>query len=570
MRTGSVFPLAAVVLLVAHHASAAPSVPEALKRVQTARENLAKAVKQIEKDPPSAADLDVAHAAVGALKAAIDAGGELEANDLEYAKAVLSARKELRTQREYVDARRANIKVHEARRAIDASLAALGESVKRLDAKEPSPQDLDGARAAAQAVRKQATEAQPFAKHDPKFATYLSEVDATVGRHEQKVDDRWVQLSAAKHRAQVAETRKRLSASLAAASKEMSSEKFDAASKELTTLEKQLVEGKPLEAKDKGYKPEADRARVEVAEAKKRMEALVSQASVDKLKGEIEPAHEQLIGSRKLLRSGPVTEEQLAEAKTAITVVKKLVEKFQSQAERSKPFGTYLEGVKKNLAETEVALQRRSLDGAKRNVVQALRQVERRNATDESFQETKTALTVLEKTLEPINAKDPELAAHVGDARQLIKDANITLTRRRSEVDILRHRAKIDEARKAASEKVRQLYAATPSAPEVAETEASVKAVQTLLEEGAPFAKKDGDYKAHAKETQDRIADLNGRIASRKIQLAATDGRSKVSEALGEAEPKVETARGAESTDAQIEQAAKSVDAVGLALDSRA
>jgi hypothetical protein len=125
MRIGPALALAAVVLVLPPHASAAPSVDEAQKRIQLARDNLAKAVTRIEKDPPSVADLDAAHAAVGALKDAIDAGGDLEANDLEYAKAVLSARKVLRTLREYVDARRANIKVHEARRAIDASLVSL-------------------------------------------------------------------------------------------------------------------------------------------------------------------------------------------------------------------------------------------------------------------------------------------------------------------------------------------------------------------------------------------------------------------------------------------------------------
>src|SRR4051794_8727166 len=82
------------------------SVAAAQDRLQKAAENLAKAVQRIEKDPPSTPDLDAAWAAVGVLKDAIDAGAAYEAADLEYAKAALAARKQLRTQRDFVEERR--------------------------------------------------------------------------------------------------------------------------------------------------------------------------------------------------------------------------------------------------------------------------------------------------------------------------------------------------------------------------------------------------------------------------------------------------------------------------------
>src|SRR5258706_5714690 len=115
MRTGAVVTL----LLFPVATQAAPAVATANQQLETARSNLTRAVERIKPDPPSNADLDAAHAAVEALKDAIDSGAELEQSDLEYAKAALAARKELRTHRDYVDQRRANVKIFDARRAID-------------------------------------------------------------------------------------------------------------------------------------------------------------------------------------------------------------------------------------------------------------------------------------------------------------------------------------------------------------------------------------------------------------------------------------------------------------------
>src|SRR5437868_14891781 len=93
----------------ARAADTSQPVAAAKGRLQAASENLAKAVQKIEKDPPATTDLDAAWAAVGTLKDAIDAGAAYEAADLEYAKAALAARKQLRTHRDFVEERRAKV-----------------------------------------------------------------------------------------------------------------------------------------------------------------------------------------------------------------------------------------------------------------------------------------------------------------------------------------------------------------------------------------------------------------------------------------------------------------------------
>jgi len=551
-------------------AGAAKSVAEASKRLASARAALATAVQRIEKDPPSNADLDAALAAVEALKDALNAGASFETADLEYAKTVLAARKELRTQREYVDERRAKVHIFEFRRRIDGALATLNERMAKVTGKDPGPKEMDEARAAVDALKKLAEEGRPLTKQDPKFAAYLTEVDATITRHEKTIDERWLQQSAQKQRGLLDERRKALSSALAELGKAWSDEKFGAADTAVAALQKQLDEGKPLEERDKAYRAEAEKARAEITQARRRMEELVAEAGVSRVKAEMGPAQDELVAAAKALRARKPTPEQLAEAKTAAFVVRKLVEKYEPQAARSQAIGQYLAEVKNTLVEVEVALQVRSLDAARADVIQALRNLEKRAVTAEQFEEANTALVVLQKTLETVRAKDPAISGAAADARQLLKDGRATIERRRYEVDLQQQRAKVDEARKNAAALVTQIQKEKPSEAQLQEAENAVKQIGVVLEAGAPFVKKDRDYALYAKETKERMTELSDRITRRKIVLAAADARAQLAAQVTTAKEKLEAAKRVSSTDGDIEAASKSVNDVMQTFEARA
>ncbi|MCP3143126.1 hypothetical protein [Pyxidicoccus xibeiensis] len=551
-------------------AGTARSVSEASKRVESARAALATAVKRIEKEPPANADLDAAVAAVEALKDALTAGAGFETEDLEYAKTVLAARRELRTHREYVDERRAKVHIHEFRRRIDGALTPLNERMAKLTEKDPAPKAMDEARASVEAVKKLAEEGRPLTKQDPKFAAYLTEVDATLARHAKTLDERWLQQSAQKQRGLLDESRKALSTNLTELGKAWSDEKFAAVDKAVVALQKQLDEGKPLEERDRAYRAEADKARAEITQARRRMDELVVQAGVSRVKAELGPPHEELVAAAKALRARRPTPEQLGEAKTAAFVVRKLVEKYEPQAARSQAIGQYLTEVKNTLVEVEVALQVRSLDAARADVMQALRNLEKRAVTAEQFEEAKTALVVLEKTLETVHAKNPAISPAAAEARQLLKDGRVTMERRRYEVDLQQQRVKVDEARKNAAALVTQVQKEAPTEAQLQEAENAVKQIGTVLEAGAHFTKKDRDYAIYAKETKERMAELSERINRRKTVLAAADARARLTERLAATKEKLETAKRVSATDADVETASKSVDEIMQLFEARA
>ncbi|WP_163861597.1 hypothetical protein [Myxococcus eversor] len=544
----------------APEAGAAKSIEEASKRLASARAALTAAVQRIEQDPPRGADLDAALVAVEALKDALGAGASFETEDLEYAKSVLAARKQFRTDREYVDERRAKVHIHEFRRRIDGALAPLNERMAKLGGGDPGAKAMDDARAELEALRKLTEEGRPLKAQDPKFATYLTEVDATIARHEKALDERWLQVSAQKQRGLLDERRKALSTALTEVNKAWSDEKFGATDKATAALQKQLEEGAPLEAKDKAYRAEADKARAEVTQARRRMEELVVQAGVSRIKVEMGPAHDELVAAAKALRVKRPTPEQLSEAKTAAFVVRKLVEKYDPQAARSQAIAQYLADVKNTLVEVEVALQVRGLDAARAEVIQSLRNVEKRAVTPEQFEEAKTALVVLEKTLETVHAKNPAVSPSAAEARQLLKDGRATLERRRYEVDLTQQRLKVDEARKNAAALVLQIQKEAPSPALLQEAENAVKQIGAVLEVGAPFVKKDRDYAVYAKETKERMAELSDRITRRRIVLSAADARVQLATRMAMTKEKLEAAKGISSTDSDVDTASKGVD----------
>jgi hypothetical protein len=571
MRNALPTTILCVAFLAAPQARAAPAdLQAANKRLEEARKALANAVSRIEKDPPSNADLDAAAGAVTALKQAIDAGVHLEDQDLDYAKAVLNARKELRTHRDYVEQRRANVHIHNHRRAIDDVLAAMNERVKRTGAKDASAKDFDEARAAVAAVKKAVDLARPTGKQDAKFAAFLADTDANVEKQGKALDDRWTALALDKHKAALAESREALSSAMAAIPQGGTDAQFEAADKAAAALSKKVAEGEVFESRDKAYRAEAEKARSQLALAKKRMEELMSSAVLERLKSEIEPANKELTSALKNLRGRKATEDQLAEAKTAAIVVRKLVDKLQPQANRSKAFGQYVSDVKKTLVEVEVELQRRTLEAARADAMSALRNVEKRSVTDEQFDELKTALTVLEKTLETVHKRDPAISKQASDAAALVRDGRARMARRRGEVDVQRQKDKVVEARRTAETAVKQLQQAKIGDEELKGAEGAVKQVKELLDAGVAFTKKDLDYRQFDKQVRDRLKELTDRIAARKIALAASRGRARLIDLIAAAKEKLDGAKKPQSTDADVAAAEKSVDELTRVIEANA
>jgi hypothetical protein len=104
--------------------------------------------------------------------------------------------------------------------------------------------------------------------------------------------------------------------------------------------------------------------------------------------------------------------------------------------------------------------------------------------------------------------------------------------------------------------------------------EAGVTRLLAVLEEGAALTKKDREYAAYDREVKKRATELTGKIALKKVTLAANDGRALLIEkaewAKAEwAKVKLEAAKQPDSTDAQLTDAAAGVEALNQAIETQ-
>lgn len=630
----------------------AASVADAAKALEKARADVAAAVKRIEVDAPTTADLDAAQVAVNALKDAIDAGAAQEPNDLDYAKAALAARKELREKRDLVDQRRAKVFIFDRRRAIDAALATLKDTAKAVEAKEPSAKDFEDVRTAAAAVKQAVNASREFAPQDKGFASFLAETDAFVAKTEKAAGDKWAQVEGAKHRARVEEARAAFTKAMGPISEKATDEQFAAADTAGKALSKLLDEGQPLESKDKGYGAFAAKARAELDAGKKKADAAWSQTGLTRLKAEVEPTAKDLKAAVKVVRAKKPTDEQLAEARTVAIVARKLLEKFQAEAERSEAFGKYVDGVRADLVEVEAQLTLRAVDTAVKDLRQALVKLEKKSASDDDFKVADSALLVLDKTLEPLSAKDPlvgkavadaqawqregkatiarrraevdaaaQLAAlaialkdfrqalvklekkapadddfavaksallvldktlepmdpknplvsgAVADAKAWQREGGATITRRRLELDVQAQQAKVEAARKKASDLIGAFSQPESGEEQYAQAVAAVKDITTVLDAGVALKERDKTYAWYDGEVRKRAAELDKKLALRRIQLNAAAARTALTNALADTKDKLETARRPASTDQDLAAAEKQVEATNALLEAKA
>lgn len=567
MKTAQALTLTSLVFLSLH--AHAADVAAAQKALETARKNVTDAVAKIEKDPPSNADLENAHKVVDALKVAIDACAECESNDLEYAKAVLAARKEFRTQRAYVDQRRAMVHIFENRRTLDAAAAKLTEKANAADAKEAGVPEFEAALAEIASLRKQVGESRQFAKEDPKFATYLTELEAMMTKREKAIDVRATGLLVAKQKGQLDEARKDFTAAMGPLAKTSTDEQFKAADFAINAVNKRLEEGKALEGKDAKYGAEAAKVRVEVAAAKTKMDALWSETGITRLKAEIEPARKDLQASVKGVRPRKPTPDALAEARTAAIVVRKLLEKFEPEAKRSAEFAKYCDEVRALLVDVEGELAKKAIEAATNDVNQALKVIAKNNPPDEAFEESNSAINILEKTIAPINAKDPTLGPFVFDAKALIRDAKASTNKRRIEIDVGRQKDKVEAERKTVGSLMDALGQPGLSKEKIDAAEAGIAKLVSVLDAGNELIKKDKEYAWYEREVRKRVTELGVKIAARKVTLAANDGRAALIEKTEAAKVRLEAAKQPDSTDQHLADAGKAIEALNALVESQ-
>jgi hypothetical protein len=216
--------------------------------------------------------------------------------------------------------------------------------------------------------------------------------------------------------------------------------------------------------------------------------------------------------------------------------------------------------------------ERASLGTAKAAVVTAQRAIEKKAPipSDDEFAELNTAITVLDKTLQGVHQKEPLMAGAVADVTAVLAAARAMAAKRRLEVDVEKQHGKVEDARKIAAEAMKQMAAPTFGKEQIQQAESAVKLVGTVLEQGAELTQRDKGYAFYDGEVKKRLAELNDKIAARKIVLAANDARAALNESIASLKTKIDVAKTPEAKDSDVDAAQQNLDAINKMLETNA
>jgi hypothetical protein len=261
--------------------------------------------------------------------------------------------------------------------------------------------------------------------------------------------------------------------------------------------------------------------------------------------------------------------DAIAEARTAAIVVRKLLEKFEPEAKRSAEFAKYCDEVRALLVDVEGELAKKNIEAATNDVNQALKVIAKNNPPDEAFEEANAAINILEKTIAPINAKDPTLGPYVFDAKALIRDARASTNKRRIEIDVGKQKDKVEAERKTVATLMEGLGQPGLSKEKIDAAEAAITKLVGALDAGTELTKKDRVYSAYDREVRKRVTELGVKIAARKVTLSANDGRAALIEKTEAAKVRLEAAKQPDSTDQHLADASKAIEALNALVESQ-
>lgn len=511
---------------------AAASAAEARRRVQTAMEELTRAVKRIEKDPPSPEDLSAAERAVEALKRAVDEGASHEAQDLEYAKTALAARKELRTRREYVERRVSQGHIHERRRSIDRSAADLESSIGALRPAGIGSREFDRAHRAAATLEAELSKAQALASQDDKFASHLTETRTRLERAKREIEARQTQVEVERRTALLEAAKKKLEAALTPLSgKDLTDAQFDAADRATTELEKTLEAGRVLEAKDKSYRAQAAALTESARRARKTIEERWGETGLLRLRAEIGPAHEDLTRSSRALGGRSPSAEVVAEARTAAIVVQKLLEKSEHLAKRGRSVAEYLDQVKKTLLLVQVELQRRKLEPARSAVSEALKRIAGSAVEEKEFLEADQTVHRAREILregEGLEKDDRGYASYAREVRRSFDEASLRIVARRSEAERGRQKATVEKARADLSRALMPIERRAPSQAQFDEANTAAIVLEKTIEASAGI--KDRDFQSYLSQMRSVLQAARRTLDTRRLAVEVERQQARVEE----------------------------------------
>jgi hypothetical protein len=568
--------IAAITLSSALAHASGEDVARAKERLERARATLKDAIAKIERKNPSDADFEAAKAALDPLKAALDAGNELEAEDLPYAKLALEARKELRAGRERIEKRRVEVKSEGLRDDIEHRLATLDGEMERGD--------FDKARASIEAAQQAIAKAQPLVASDAELTSWLATVKAKVDGHLRTVEERQIGATVEKQKTKVEAGLRVLADAMRPITGELIADsQFKQAEGSVGALTKIIGEGKNLESRHREYAAFAQQAMKQVEAARRQIDERKTELASAQQKAEIDGIKQSVDQAVRALKSGD-DEELIVEAEKAASILERMLKAAEALPAKSRSFATYLLEARRSLsaAQSEIAKkklavqlpnQKKRVEEARAELNKAIAELRRNDAEDSAFTLAEAAIENVEKVLQAgasFAERDPKYATYARELRTKLREHKTWLATRRGEIGLARQKTELQNARAALTAAMKRINGPNPADLDFDEAKTAATVLEKTIEAARTVKGKDAKFVQYLSDLKKSVATTKKAIDDRKLVVQTEGQRAKIELELGSLADALGALEGPAPNEAQFNAAADATQRVRAAIDAGA
>lgn len=474
---------------------------------------------------PTSETIVAAEKAVKGLEQALATEDPALTGDKKHAAYVAGVKRTLPRYAAAIDKQKIAKEVAEHRTELEAAKKVLEEKLAALDGKLEQPL-YQAAENAVSGLRKAIASGADAGEKDAGYARELAAEERGLDGHRLTIKQKWVEAADGAAKAKVE-----------ALSGEPSEDDFYAADEAIQTLRSTTEAAAKMDTKDRGYRAfvagaEKTAAQLEAATKRRRVEVKVAahQAKVDAAKAKVDAAIEALAESPK--------GSDFSKAKDAVSELKSEIDAVDTVAAEDRGHKAYLAGMSKQVAaygatidrrgvEVEIEAHRADVTAAQGAVDEKLGALEGEPAPA-AFDAALEAIDGLERSLtggEAVSAKDKKYAAELAGTKKKLPAFRAQVERRRTEVAVAQHRAKVEAASTAMTEAIDALDGESPNFDAAA---SAVDAYAQTLESGGEVGAKDKRYAKELAVLSRGVAPSRAKVESKRTAAQVAAHRQKI------------------------------------------
>lgn len=515
---------------------------------------------------PSAADFENTRAAIANVRKAEEPSRQFVSQDADFAKFIASLDAELAKTENAVDTKWAALEGGKHKARVDEARVAFTNAFNALKPTS-SDEEFKNVDALGKTLQQRLDEGKVLESKDKNYGPFAQKTRADLVAAKKKSDELWSKTGVARLKAEIEPTAKDLAGALKIVRQKKPAEDQLAEARTIA-----IVARKTLEK----YKAEAERSQ-EFGDYVATVNTTLTEVEGQLQLKALDLAQRDFRQALAKVERKTATDEDFQVANSSLLVLTKTLEPMNAKdplltAAVTDARAWEREGkatLAKRRNEVDAGAKQKTLDTAVKEFRQALAKLERKAPTDDDFAVANSSLLVLQKTLEPLNPKDPLLSASIADARAWEREGQKTITARRNELDVAAQQAKVEAARGDAQKIIDSFASDASNDDTVKKAEAAVKAITDTLDAGKELTSRDRGYAAYDREVRKRVADFGKKIDTKKLQLFATASKNELRAQLDELKDKVTAARAPASTDADVQGALKQYDGILAFIDGK-